>query len=88
MLDELQAQEAAQVYVPPSRKALLLHALGRDDEAFAQLRKAVEVRDVLVTFLGVSPLWDDLRGTRAFQEVLKQANLFEVSESVRATRRR
>ena len=70
------------------RKALLLHALGRDDEAFAQLRKAVEVRDVLVTFLRVSPLWDDLRGTPAFREVLKQANLLAVSKTVRATGRR
>jgi serine/threonine-protein kinase len=66
-----------------SSAAILLHALGRDDEALAQLRAAVDDRSVSVTFLGVDPRWDDLRDSPAFQNVLSSANLLDVSNRFR-----
>ena len=66
-----------------SSPAILLHALGREDEAFAQLRTAVSERSVSVTFLGVDPRWDDLRDSPAFQDVLSSGNLLDVSNRVR-----
>jgi tetratricopeptide (TPR) repeat protein len=69
-------------YVPPHHEALLLHALGRNAEALEQLREAVAARDVFVTFLGVDPKWDDLRGTPAFTTLLSRANLLDVSQAI------
>ena len=66
-----------------SSPAILLHALGQDDEAFAQLRTAVAERSVSVTFLGVDPRWDDLRDSPSFQDVLSSGNLLDVSNRVR-----
>jgi eukaryotic-like serine/threonine-protein kinase len=70
-------------YAPPHHEALLLHALGRDDEALGQLGAAVDSRDLFVTFAGVDPKWDALRATSAFQDVLRRVNLLEVSEPAR-----
>jgi hypothetical protein len=66
-----------------SSPAILLHALGRNDEALAQLRAAVAARSVSVTFLGVDPRWDDFRDLPGFQDVLSSANLLDVSKRVR-----
>jgi hypothetical protein len=77
---------AREQYVKPVHVALVLHGLGRDDEALAQLRRAVEVRDVALTFLGVDPKWDELRGSPSFQAVLSRVNLLDVSNRVRAGR--
>jgi eukaryotic-like serine/threonine-protein kinase len=80
-------QEAAalieQIRAQRSNPAILLHALGRDDEALAELRTAVGERSVSVTFLGVDPRWDDLRDLPAFQDVLSAAKLLDVSNLVR-----
>ena len=40
-------------------------------EALVRLRAAVAGRDLFVTWLGVDPKWDGLRGSPAFREVLK-----------------
>jgi len=77
---------ARELYVKPVHLALVLRGLGRDDEALAQLRRAVEVRDMALTFLGVDPKWDELRGSPSFQAVLARVNLLDVSNRVRAGR--
>jgi eukaryotic-like serine/threonine-protein kinase len=64
-------------------RALILHSLGRDDEAFRQLRDAIEERDQTVTFLGVHPWWDDVRDVPEFRALLREVNLLEVSDRVR-----
>jgi tetratricopeptide (TPR) repeat protein len=71
------------IRVDRSSPAILLHALGRNDEALAQLRAAVAERSVSVTFLGVDPRWDDLRDVPGFQDVLASANLLDVSTRAR-----
>ena len=74
LLAELRT-DARDRYVPPHHEALILHALGRDDEALDALERAVDVRDVFVTFLAVDPKWDALRHMPRFQAVLRRVNL-------------
>jgi tetratricopeptide (TPR) repeat protein len=80
-------QLAARQYVPPYHEALVLHALGRPDEALVRLRKAVEARDVFVTFLGVDPKWDELRASPEFKALASRVNLLDVSNRTLAARR-
>jgi eukaryotic-like serine/threonine-protein kinase len=72
-----------QMYVRAVHVALVLHGLGRDDEALQELSRAVEVRDPTVTFLGVDPKWDELRTSPAFQALMSRVNLLEVSNKNR-----
>ena len=82
MLEQLR-DEARDGYVPPPHEALLLHAMGRDNEALARLAEAVEVRDLFVTFLGVDPKWDPLRDNPAFRSLAARVNLLDVSDRAR-----
>ena len=66
-----------------SAEALVLHALGRDDEALHRLQDAVNERALGVTFLGVYPFWDDLRGSPEFRKILSQVHLLDVSDRIR-----
>ena len=70
-------------YVPPHHIALLLHAVGRNEEALARLSDAVNSRDLFVTFLGVDPKWDELRDAPAFRTLVARANLLDVSDRAR-----
>ncbi len=79
MLDEIKRE-------PPrlhsTAEALVLHALGRDQEALESIRRAIANRDQSVTFLGVYPWWDDFRDVPEFRDLLRQANLLEVSDRI------
>jgi tetratricopeptide (TPR) repeat protein/TolB-like protein len=82
-----QEAEAALAKVPPQQsyaRAMSLLALGRRDEAVAELNRAVEDRSVLVTFLGVDPRWDAMRGFQPFRDVARRVNLLEVSDRIAA----
>jgi tetratricopeptide (TPR) repeat protein len=81
VLQRIRRQEH-ETYVPPHDIALVLHALGRDDEALEQLSRAVDVRDVRLVFLGTDPKWDELRGSPSFQALLSRVNLLDVSNRV------
>jgi tetratricopeptide (TPR) repeat protein len=74
-----------QVPARPINLALVFHGMGRDEEVFQELGRAVERRDPAVTFLGVDPRWDDLRAAPRFQALLSRANLLEVSNRVLAS---
>jgi tetratricopeptide (TPR) repeat protein/TolB-like protein len=67
----------------PYGEAVVLHGLGRDEEALHRLQDAVRDRAMAVTFLGVYPIWDDLRDSSAFRHLVSQVNLLETSERVR-----
>jgi TolB-like protein/tetratricopeptide (TPR) repeat protein len=82
VLAQLRAQ-AREQYVPPHHEALLLHALGRDGDALARLREAVDTRDLFVTFVGVDSKWDGLRDVPAFRALMARASLLEVSDQAR-----
>jgi eukaryotic-like serine/threonine-protein kinase len=86
VLDDLRSGARDQ-YVPPYAEALVLHALGRDEEALERLQAAVGTRDHRVTFLGVDPKWDGLRDSPRFRELLAQGNLLGVSNRVQQLNR-
>ena len=82
ILDQFRGHASRQ-YVSAYAEALVLHGLGRDPAALEKLRKAVTDRDHRVTFLGVDPKWDELRGSAPFRALLSEVNLLEVSDRVR-----
>ena len=60
---------ASSRYVSPYDLALVSDALGHNDEAFAQLERAFEVRANMLVLLGVDPRWDRLRSDPRFAEL-------------------
>jgi tetratricopeptide (TPR) repeat protein len=77
LLEELEGQQPRGYNVTA---ALVLHGLGREQDAFERLRRGIEERDQTVTFLGVHPWWDDVRDVPAFRDLLREVNLLEVSD--------
>jgi DNA-binding winged helix-turn-helix (wHTH) protein/TolB-like protein len=63
-----------QSYVPPYYIALVHHGIGEDAETMHWLERGYAERDVRMVFIGVDPLWDDLRQTRRFAALLKSMN--------------
>lgn len=61
---------ARERYVPPYALALVNLGLGRRDEAYAWLERAVAARDVHLVYLPVDAKWDVCRGDVAFARVL------------------
>jgi serine/threonine-protein kinase len=70
---------ARETTVRPVNLALMLHGLGRDEEALHELSRAIEGRDPALTFLGVDPKWDGLRASPSFQALVSRVNLLDVS---------
>jgi tetratricopeptide (TPR) repeat protein len=64
-LEELRKTE----YVDAYFQALLLHALGRKDEAFLELERAVDENSAALFVLDVDPRMDPLRGDPRFGEI-------------------
>jgi len=71
ILEELQ-RLSTQHYIPPYNTALVYAGLREQDQAFAQLEKACDDRDVRVTLLGVDPRWNSLRSHPRFQAILNR----------------
>ena len=64
-LEELRATEFVDAYF----QALLLHALGREDEAFQELERAREENSAALFVLDVDPRMDPLRGDPRFRHL-------------------
>ena len=62
-------------YVPHYSIATILAALGEMDEAFAELEKAFEARDLYLTRLKIDPFIDPLRDDPRFKDLLRRMNL-------------
>jgi tetratricopeptide (TPR) repeat protein len=67
----------SQMYVSPGYISVIYVGLGRLDEAFTWLDKASEARDPLLTFLGILPAFDPLRGDSRFAALLRLIGLPE-----------
>lgn len=80
VLAELRARSPRGV---PYGEAVVLHGLGRDEEALRRLQDAVRDRVMAVTFLGVYPIWDDLRDSSGFRHLVSQVKLLDASDRVR-----
>jgi len=74
VLDELKARSGRD-YFFPARLAAIDVALGNNDEAFALLDKALEERDISVTFIKVEPQFDPVRSDPRFKDLLRRVGL-------------
>ena len=61
--------------VQAGESRLLYASLGDRDEAFAWLGQSVEKRFPPLIYLGVNPVWDNLRDDPRFPEMLRRVNL-------------
>jgi DNA-binding winged helix-turn-helix (wHTH) protein/TolB-like protein/Tfp pilus assembly protein PilF len=73
-LAELEAQGRSG-YVPGTALAKVYAGLGRIDEAFGALERAVADRDGRLTFLGIDPEWRELRGEPRFVALRRRMQL-------------
>jgi TolB-like protein/Flp pilus assembly protein TadD len=76
LLDELK-DESSKRYVMSNSIALIHIGLNEKDQALEWLEKDVAERSSYATFLGIDPLYDDLRGDPRFKDLLKRLNLTE-----------
>ena len=74
VLDELQAR-ARRRYVPPVHQALVYLGLGDWEGVFDALERAVDERDVRLTFLAIEPRWVPLVNTPEFERVRSSVGL-------------
>jgi tetratricopeptide (TPR) repeat protein len=74
ILNDLRAASRHQ-YVPPVAFAFVYSGLGKIDDAFHWLEKAVDGRDGLLIYLKVGSAFDGLRSDRRFSEVLARVGL-------------
>ncbi|HUE51989.1 MAG TPA: protein kinase, partial [Terriglobales bacterium] len=74
ILNDLRAGSKHQ-YVPPVAFAFVYSGLGKIDDAFHWLEKAVDERDGLLIYLKVGSAFDGLRSDRRFSEVLARVGL-------------
>jgi hypothetical protein len=72
LLSELKEQQR---YVSWYDFAVIYAGLGEKDQAFAALKKAYELRDIRLTIMKVSPVWDPLRSDPRFQDLLRRISL-------------
>lgn len=74
ILKDLQ-QTSEQKYISPTTIASIYAALGKKDEAFAQLEKAYHGRDFILVLLKVEPMFDPLRSDPRFAQLVQRVNL-------------
>ncbi len=66
---------ASDRYIPADYMAVAYLGLGRTDEAFAWLTKAIDERSLHLVFLGVDPMFDALRPDPRFGALLRTIGL-------------
>jgi serine/threonine-protein kinase len=68
-------ERARETYVPADYLAVVNLGLGHDEEVFAWLERACDERALHLVFLGVDPLFDELRADERFTRVLGKIGL-------------
>ena len=68
-------ERAKQGKIRPYRLASLYARLGDKEQAFKWLEKAYEERDIYITTLKVSPVWDAFRSDARFKDLVRRVNL-------------
>jgi hypothetical protein len=53
----------------------MIARLGRRDEAFVWLKRAVDERDPAVIRMKIEPVYDELRSDQRFTDLLRRMNL-------------
>ncbi len=59
-------------FVPPYHIAMVYNGLGDADQALAWLERGLEQRDPKMTFLKVDSKWNNLRGDKRFENIMRQ----------------
>jgi serine/threonine-protein kinase len=54
---------------------MIHNGLGDSEQALLWLERAVEQRDLRLTFLKVEPKWNNLRDDKRFQDLLRRVGL-------------
>jgi eukaryotic-like serine/threonine-protein kinase len=73
LVDELERKQDG--YVAPIAYAMLYSGLANEPRTIAYLRDALEAKDGLVRYLSVSPLFDSVRSSRDFEDLLATLKL-------------
>ncbi|HEX8474338.1 MAG TPA: tetratricopeptide repeat protein [Pyrinomonadaceae bacterium] len=73
LLEEIERMSAVR-YVSPYLLAMVYCYLGDHERAFAELERAWEIRDGRLTWLGVDPNFDRLRGDPRLADLLRRTN--------------
>lgn len=81
ILRELQAR-AQRRYVPPVHQALVHLGLGDREGVFDALDRAIDERDVRLTFLAIEPRWAPLRDVPRFESVRTSVGLPRIVKPV------
>ena len=68
-------ERAGRVHLPGCSVAIVYMGLGDEDQALAWLEKAAAQRDDGLLLMKVHPIFDCLRPTARFQELLRQLHL-------------
>jgi tetratricopeptide (TPR) repeat protein len=74
ILSDLQATSRSR-YVPPTAFAVVYAGMGRTDDAFRWLDRAVDEHDGLLVYLKVGSVFDGVRADRRFPDILKRVGL-------------
>ncbi len=74
ILNELHAK-AKHTYVPPVAFAAVYAGLGKIDDAFLWLEKAIEDRDGFLIHLKIASVFDSLRSDKRFSDILARVGL-------------
>jgi len=74
LLDELNTA-ATQAYVAPMSWVMIYLGIGDVEHAFEWLEKAAEVRDVLLCYLKVGPIYDSIRNDPRYSDLLYRIGL-------------
>jgi serine/threonine protein kinase/Flp pilus assembly protein TadD len=73
LLQEIEQMAGAR-YVSPYLLAMVYCNLGEEERAFAELERALLIRDARLVWLGVDPQFDRLRHDTRFTRLLKETN--------------
>ena len=71
----LRTPEEAETYVPATCLARLYSAIGERQKVLEMLDKAYVDRDAQLQYIGVDPLYDELRSEPRFQELIRKLAL-------------
>ena len=66
-------------YVPETCYAVAELGLGNQEKALSHLRRGFASRELQIAAVGVHPLWDPLRGTPAFDEIVRNVGAVQSS---------
>lgn len=75
VLSEMEALKSDTVYISPQEFAIIYLGLGDKETAFAWLKKAADEHFAPLAFIGVDPLFEDVRSDPRFIALVRSLNL-------------